>query len=144
MGPRAAGLQSLLQVNKEIGAQVQEVLPKCMKSQILFKATCHSSEDIQTAMERARTIFSDVVPPTRRMDIMCTSRDGPARYWFLKLINRRLNFQDSRESYVCPVFYEDTASDGSGAVLRTPVIRTRDGFWFGLFFSTEGVISANL
>jgi hypothetical protein len=142
MGPRSAGLQSLLQVNKEICVEVQEVLPKCMKSQILFKATCYSSEDIHTAMERARTMFSDIVPPIRRMTIICTSKEEHARKWFTKFISNRLNNRDSRGPYVCPVFYEDTEYDGSGAVVLTPVVRYRGESWFGLYFSAEGKLSA--
>jgi hypothetical protein len=139
MGTRAAGLQGLLQVNKEICAEVKEVLSKRMQSQILFKATCHSSEDIHTSMERARTIFSDAVPPTRRMNIICTSKEKSAREWSPEFIRGRVHYQDALGPYVCPVFYEDTGNDGNNTIVLTSVLEDEP---LGLFFNAEGKLSA--
>jgi hypothetical protein len=142
LGPRSAGLQSLLQVNKEIRAEVQQTLGRCMKHQTLFKATCHNPGDVRTAMKIARAMFSGGVSPIRRMTIICTSKEEHARKWFTKFISNRLNNRDSRGPYVCPVFYEDTEYDGSGAVVLTPVVRYRGESWFGLFFGADGKLSA--
>jgi hypothetical protein len=69
------GLESLLQVSRQVRVEMRERLRPRMAHMRDFHATCHNTEDVYEALRRAQSLFDGERPFSRTLHVTFTTEE---------------------------------------------------------------------